>query len=230
MHLDPLIKAPSWQRCVAFLRRHFVEPLAISRNPPWFDARGVAVGLFVGLGTPVGIHTVAVALMRLLFRFNFPVGLAFNWVCNPFNMFPLYYFYYWFGSVLLGKAPTMEFEVFRRLMDSVTDRTYFWEEFAGFLQLGQDLLLRWTVGALVVGVVSAVLGYLITYGVQARRCRREAEKSGMGYEEYVRGLEEPLSVSEDSQARAFASTPREGGYPECRRLKRLGDGCRRKSP
>ncbi len=173
-----------------------MEPLVLSRNPPWFDARGVAVGLFVGLGTPVGIHTAVVALMRLVFRFNFPVGLAFTWVCNPLSIFPLYYFCYWLGSVLLGRARTMDFEVFSRLMHPVTDKAYFWEAVSEFLSLGQDLVARWFVGALTLGAISAILGYAITYAIRVNRCRREAGRLGIGYEQYVAGLERPSEPQE----------------------------------
>ena len=36
------------------LRKYFLAPLLSSSNPPWFDARGIAAGLAIGFGIPVG--------------------------------------------------------------------------------------------------------------------------------------------------------------------------------
>lgn len=178
-----------WKRGRRFLYDRFLGPLIFSKHPPRFDATGVCIGLVVGLATPVGAHTVAVALLRLVLRFNFVVALAFTWVCNPFNVFFLYYGYYVLGSIVLGEPISMDFEVFRNLLHPVADKAYFWEAVAEFVQLGREMLVRWTVAAVLLGTVFGVLGYVITYRIQKNRCLKAAKKMRMAYDAYIEELE-----------------------------------------
>jgi uncharacterized protein len=168
---------------------HLIEPLVGSRNPPWYDARGVAIGVIVGFGTPVGAHTAAVCLLRLAFRFNFVAALAFTWVCNPFNVIFLYYGYYHLGSFLLGRSPNMDFHMFERLILPITEKGHFWEALSEFLQLSQDLLARWFVAAAFIAAVSGVIAYVFTRYFQTQRCKRTAKKLGIEYEKLVKDLE-----------------------------------------
>jgi uncharacterized protein len=171
------------------LYSHLLEPLVGSRNPPWFDARGVAIGVIVGFGTPVGAHTAAVCLLRLGLRFNFVAALAFTWVCNPFNVIFLYYGYYHLGSFLLGRSPSMDFHMFERLILPIAEKGHFWETLAEFMQLGEDLLLRWFVAAVLLAVISGPIAYVVTRYFQTQRCKRTAKKLGIKYEKLVEDLE-----------------------------------------
>jgi uncharacterized protein len=167
---------------------HLIEPLVGSRNPPWYDARGVAIGVIVGFGTPVGAHTAAVCLLRFAFRFNFVAALAFTWVCNPFNVIFLYYGYYYVGSFLLGRSPNMNFHMFENLILPIAEKGHFWEAFSAFMQLGEDLLARWFAAAALLAVISGVIAYVITRHFQTQRCKRTAEKMGI---EYAKLAEDP---------------------------------------
>jgi uncharacterized protein (DUF2062 family) len=178
-----------WERGRSVVYDRFLGPLVFSKHPPRFDATGVCVGLVVGLATPIGAHTVAVALLRLVLKFNFVVGLAFTWVCNPFNVFFLYYGYYVLGSVVLGEPISMEFEGFRNLLHPVADKAYFWETVSAFVQLGRELLVRWCVAAVILGTIFGVLGYVITYHIQKKRCVKAAKKMRLGYDAYIQELE-----------------------------------------
>ncbi|MBI4966181.1 MAG: DUF2062 domain-containing protein [Desulfomonile tiedjei] len=178
-----------WGRFRRIIHGNFIEPLVNSRHPPWFDARGVAVGLVVGFGVPVGGHFVALAILRAIFGFNFIVAFAFTWVCNPFNMILVYYGYYLLGSVVVGKPAALGLEDFGNLLTPIIEMTYFWEALSAFLQLGKDLLVRWYVAAAMISVVSGVIGYVVTYRVQKLRCRRTAEKLGVKYEKFLEELE-----------------------------------------
>ena len=66
-------------RLWGLVRQYFVDPFVSSTNPPWFDARGVAVGLAVGFGIPVGAQVAAMAVLRAIFRYNTVVAFAFSW-------------------------------------------------------------------------------------------------------------------------------------------------------
>jgi uncharacterized protein len=169
--------------------QNFVDPLVSSRNPPWFDARGVSLGLIVGFLIPVGLQIVTVAALRLLFRFHIPIALAFTLVSNPFNAAPLYYGYYYLGSLIIGKPASIQFDVFEKLLEPMMTQSYFWEVASAFAALGKDVLIRWLIAAVILAVVFGILGYVVTYKIQKERCRKAAERLGTEYEEYIRQLE-----------------------------------------
>lgn len=160
-----------------FFRRHFVDPLVSSKNPPWFDARGVAMGLFVGLGVPLGVQMLTLGLSRLMFRFNAALAFAFSCVNNPLSVIPMYYGYYCLGSRILGKPITISAAGFRSMLRPVTQADYFWESVHSFAYLGRDILIRWSLGAIIVASVVAILGGLVCYNVrrvQYSRIRAQA--------------------------------------------------------
>ena len=169
-----------------------IRPLVSSRFPPWYDARGVALGLIIGFAIPVGGQILTLTLLRIAIRFNYLASLAFSLVSNPFNMIPLYYGYYLLGSLIVGRAPSMNFEVFERLMHPVMEKTYFWEALCAFAQLGCEILFRWVVAAVILALVFGFVGYLVTYRVQLKRCKRLAKELGIKYTRLLGEMEHGL--------------------------------------
>jgi uncharacterized protein len=170
-------------------RKYFVEPFVSSKSPPWSDARGVAIGLFVGFGIPLGAQMVSLGLLRLALRFNVVIAFVFTWVNNPISVIPMYYGYYVLGSLLLGKPAVMSAADFRELMAPVLSAQYFWNSVHAFMVLGKDLLVRWSLAAVSIATPTAIIGYLIGYRVQRARCVRRAEKLGITYRKLVQQLE-----------------------------------------
>ncbi len=159
------------------IRKNLIAPLSLSNNPVWFDARGVAIGLLVGLGVPIGGHTVTLALLLVLVRFNFPVAFAITWIVNPFTVIPIYYGYYAAGSFLLGDAPSMGMDGFRGMMAPVLNASNFLQALKLFVFLDFRILERWMVAALLFSTVSAALGYVATYVVLTNRRKKKALKT-----------------------------------------------------
>jgi len=54
-------------------------------------ARGVGVGLFVGLTPTVGVQTILMIIGCIILRGNFPIAFAVSWVSNPLTLAPLYW-------------------------------------------------------------------------------------------------------------------------------------------
>ncbi len=165
-----LSRAGNW------LQLNFIQLLVSSKNPPWFDARGVSLGLFIGFLVPVGGQLAALALLRFLFRFNYILAAGFTLVSNPFNMIPLYYGYYCLGSLILHRPIMLEFERFDILMCPVMSKTYFWEALPAFVDLGREILLRWSVAAVVLAVVSGAFSYLVALRLQHNRLGAETRE------------------------------------------------------
>lgn len=170
---------PNAAKSRSFFRRIFVDPFVSSTNPPWFDARGVAMGLFVGLGVPVGAQMLMLGLSRLLFRFNAALAFAFSCVNNPVSVIPMYYGYYCLGSRILGKPITVSASGFRAMLRPVTQADYFWESVHSFAYLGKDILVRWSLGAVVVASVVAILGGLVCYNIRRAHSARAKAKAAI---------------------------------------------------
>lgn len=170
-------------------RKSFVDPFVSPANPPWFDARGVAVGLFIGLGVPLGVQMVALGLLRLFVKFNTAMAFALTWVNNPLSVIPMYYGYYYLGSIVLGKSVSLSAESFQAQLKPMLHADYFWQAFSSFLCLGWDLVLRWSVGAVTVAATCGLLGYVVCYSVQKTRCARRARQIGINYAQLLGDLE-----------------------------------------
>ena len=71
-------------------------------------ARGVAVGLLIGLTPTVGIQTPLLLAASLLFRANFPAAFMASWVNNPLTVAPLYFVIFRLGEYL---QPLLDLEL-----------------------------------------------------------------------------------------------------------------------
>lgn len=148
-----------------FLLRH--RPAASHRNPAWrgnhrirewlrrsgclrFNrecvARGIAVGLFVGLTPTVGAQTLLMLGGCLLVGGNFPVAFLASWVSNPVTMAALYFAFHQIGE-----------RVFGGWLQTVIDGSDWLDE-------ALVDLLSTGLGSLMVAVPAAALGYLATLG------------------------------------------------------------------
>jgi hypothetical protein len=151
------------------LHKRLLEPLAVSDNPPWVDARGVALGLLVALGVPIGGHTLALFLLRVFLRYNVVVAFAVTWIVNPFTVIPLYYGYYYVGSLILGGESSMGVAGFRQAMEPIIHAKHFLDALKQFALLDLQLLKSWAVMAVMVSIPTSVLGYVMTYYIQSKR-------------------------------------------------------------
>ncbi len=185
-------ESPRWSGVYGFVRRHLVEPFVRSKHPPWFDARGTAVGFVVGFFLPFGSQLIGMVLMRTIFRYNVVIAFTVSWVSNPFTIIPLYYAYYYVGSKILGGPKVMSVEAFRQLVNPILQQTYFWETFQVFMTMSYDIIARCFVTASIVTVITAVIGYVVTLKIQTARCVRKAEKAGISYKALVDDLERRL--------------------------------------
>lgn len=104
-------------------------------------ARGVAVGLFIGLTPTVGIQTMLMLVVSVLLRANFPAAFVASWINNPFT-FPAFYFgFHQLGELLMPSLP-IHFESLSGLEEEIALET-------------TALIL----GSLAVATPTAVVGY-----------------------------------------------------------------------
>ncbi len=177
----------------------FLEALVRSENPPWFDARGAAIGLMIGLGVPIGGQMIVLALLRLCFRFNALIAFAMTWINNPLSLLPLYYGYYYVGSLILDRPVAMSVEDFQALLRPILYAGYFWGSVHAFLLMSWDILERWTVCAVIFSLVSGFLGYVVAHRIQKKRCEHRAREMGISYRRLVEQLENRIDARKRSE-------------------------------
>ncbi len=96
------------ERLRRLMHYRLVIPLKRSHHAPEHTARGVMVGVVVGLTPTVGIQMfialVVWLIARRLFRWDFNVVLAaaWTWISNVLTMVPMYYVFYVTGQLMLG--------------------------------------------------------------------------------------------------------------------------------
>ncbi|SFD43335.1 hypothetical protein SAMN05660831_01627 [Thiohalospira halophila DSM 15071] len=127
------------------------------RSHPEAIARGVAVGLFVGLTPTVGFQTALMITACILVAGNFPAAFAVSWISNPFTMAPLYWGFHSIGmtavAVWPGPLPPAD---------------------AWFFQGVGDELIFTGVGSLLVAIPVSVGGYFLTHRLTALLARRRS--------------------------------------------------------
>lgn len=104
-----------------------------------------ANGLFWAF-MPMPFQMLPAALFAVLFRVNLPLSIALVWITNPLTMPPLFYFCYKVGSRLLD-VPVRHVQFELSLQWVTTELSRIWEPFL--------------LGCLVVGGISALLGYFL---------------------------------------------------------------------
>lgn len=114
------------------------------RTGPEPMARGIGVGLFIGLTPTVGFQTVLMVIGCIILRGNFPAAFAVSWVSNPVTLAPLYWAFHRAGEAvysLIGLLP-----------DSDSGSP---------LQIFANDLLVTSTGALVIATPVAGIGYFL---------------------------------------------------------------------
>ncbi|XOZ34727.1 DUF2062 domain-containing protein [Halomonadaceae bacterium KBTZ08] len=128
-------------------------------------ARGVSVGLFVGLTPTVGFQTLFMILGCVALRGNFPAAFAVSWLSNPITMAPLYWAFHELGEQLTVVLPVS--------LDIIP---------AWMLEGIGDAMTFTAIGSLLVAIPFSVGGYLATHGLsrwlQIRRRMRRERRNG----------------------------------------------------
>jgi uncharacterized protein (DUF2062 family) len=104
----------AWQRFLRMLRLRLVIPLLRARHAPEFTARGVFIGVALGLTPTVGIQIPMVMVVWAIVRaiaprwnFHVIVAMAWVWLSNVFTMVPLYFGFLVTGRVMMGAGDAL---------------------------------------------------------------------------------------------------------------------------
>lgn len=117
-------------------------------------AAGFAVGVFFSFTPLVSLHMVLALLVAVIFRLSKVAAVAGAWVNNPYTMPFVFYACFRLGKRIMGvHIPTPAFDEVRLATILSTAKTY-----------AAPLFL----GTTIVGVLAAVLAYVIVYRIAVR--------------------------------------------------------------
>ncbi len=127
------------------IRAKIREALALHYTPHQ-TALAFSLGVFIAFSPTYGLHFASVVFVAWMFRLNFPALLVGSLTNNPWTVVPIVAATMWTGVCLVG-------------MPNVPD--FAWEHFSlhGLYEWVMPLLLPFTLGALTLGVFSALLAY-----------------------------------------------------------------------
>ncbi|MBE9504135.1 MAG: DUF2062 domain-containing protein [Proteobacteria bacterium] len=109
-------------------------------------ARGLALGVFIGMTPTMGIQTPLALLGAMLLKENKIAALIGVWVSNPMTFIPIYTFNFKVGKYILGTS-ALQMPKFTSIHE--------------VLELGHDFIMPLILGSFIVAIITAVISYFI---------------------------------------------------------------------
>ena len=109
-------------------------------------ARGLALGVFIGMTPTMGIQTPLALFAAMLLKENKLAALIGVWISNPMTFIPIYTFNFKVGKYILGTSD-LKMPKFTSIQE--------------FMELGHDFILPLIIGSFIVAIISAAISYFI---------------------------------------------------------------------
>jgi len=154
---------------------YYALKLARQSGTPECIAKGVFLGLFIGFLIPMGGQIIIVLALAFIFKANKIVSCAFTMVTNHFTVLIIYPFQCVLGSYVIANPMTWD-KVYGPLINALKAPGW-WEKIQELWLLGEDFIIPFFVGGMLLAVVSSIPGYFISlYIVRNLRNRHAARK------------------------------------------------------
>lgn len=145
--------------------RHFIHKVKILQGDPKYIAKGIAIGVFVGITPTIPLHTGIAIALAFIFRASKPAAVIGVWSGNPLTIPFIYYGSYKLGMFLLGKTATLD-------MRYLTTHE--------ILHLGVDTTIAMILGGVILGILPAIGAYFITNNLFTKIRNRRIIKHANG--------------------------------------------------
>ena len=152
------------------LRHVIVYRVLHADDTPHRIAMGVAVGLFVAISPLFGLHMILALTLAVILRANRAIAVAAAWVCNPATLLPILSLNWFVGQAVVPREALqdpgqIQYQVSQAIgggegLAAHLLSTDFW---VGLFHLIVRHGVELWVGSIVVGLVAALLGYLVTH-------------------------------------------------------------------
>ena len=130
--------------------RNFIHEAKTLQGDPVYIAKGIAIGVFVGITPTIPLHTGIAIALAFIFKASKPAAVIGVWSGNPVTVPFLYFGSYKIGMFLIGKKATL-------------DNSYW--TIQELLQQGIDVTIAMILGGIILGILPAIAAYFITRNV-----------------------------------------------------------------
>ncbi len=168
-HAEPITKRldrpkpSSWKRRWRYYYWKFIR----LRSTPNAMARGLAIGVFVGMFPMFGLQTLVAVGFATVARGNKWLAAIGTWISNPITDIPIVLLNLQVGRWLLQSHSAGNIS----LLSS-------WQDFAA---LGSELITVLLTGCLVTGSISAIIVYVVSIRAFQRILTRHYDRRGMAF-------------------------------------------------
>ena len=146
-------------KLIKYLNYKKILSLFLKQNgSPFFNAKGVAVGVFCGCFPFFGLQTILGLFLARFLKGNLFLAVIGTWISNPFTYVPLYFFNYKVGSSLLKNS-----------QDIIFDKSLMIEE---LWEHGSVFSLRLILGSTLVGLFLASISGVIVFLLYKRKIKK----------------------------------------------------------
>ncbi len=140
-------------------------------------ARGVALGIFIGITPTIPLHTISILILSFPIRASkISALLASVMVCNPLTYFPIYYFSWLIGDRFLPGILT--WEKIDSLMVLINTGAGFTIIITELSKLGIDALTVLLLGGSILATPFTIVGYFSSLkffnAIEEKRMKRKA--------------------------------------------------------
>lgn len=144
-----------------FFQYHYLKFKRL-QGDPGFLARGVALGIFIGVTPTIPLHTVLILGLSYLFRASKISALSASLaVSNPFTFFFQYYLS-WLVGVRLTSA-NLSWERISGMMKIISSDAGFMVSLSALGELGQEAIVSMLLGGCLLAAPLAAGGYFLAY-------------------------------------------------------------------
>ena len=127
--------------------RNFIHEIKTLQGDPNYIAKGIAIGVFIGMTPTIPLHTGLAIMFAFIFKASKPAALIGAWSGNPVTVPFLYVGSFQLGMFLIGKKATFDISHMK-----------IWE----LLQLGLDTFIAAILGGIIIGAPVAIAAYFIS--------------------------------------------------------------------
>lgn len=154
-------------------RYYYLRILRLQGDPHTL-ARGVAIGLFIGVTPTIPLHSILILMFAFLLRGNPIAGLLSSWlVSNPLTFLPQYYLSWRIGKLLT--ETDLSWSRINEVIVLFSSGASFKESLAALGHLSKEAIFTLVLGGSLLAIPFAFAGYILSlYFFQTiRRKRRE---------------------------------------------------------
>lgn len=155
-------------------RYYYLRFLRLKGDPVTL-ARGVAIGIFIGITPTLPLHTVLIILFASLLRGNLIAALvSATIISNPLTIVPQYYLSWFVGDLFLPGRLT--WDRIRSTLDLILSDAGLRESLSVLFHLGRDALLVMILGGVLLAIPFTIAGYLLSLRLFEKISAKRREK------------------------------------------------------